>query len=242
MSETKARKPFWKRWWFWIIVVIVIGAAAAGSGGNNDDNKKAEKSEDKAVTTTADTSKTSDKSVDTTSKTKSSNSDTKTEKPSKPSAPTIEDGVHLVGEDIQPGIYKSDGNVSYWARLKDTSGGLDSIIANGDPSGVVYVEIKKSDKAFQTQGGTWTKIDLNKYKGEKQDKYTDGIYLVGKDIDPGQYKYEVTGGLGYWARLKNVAGDMDSIIANDNPQGPGYVTINKSDFAIEIKGLTLTKK
>jgi hypothetical protein len=147
----------------------------------------------------------------------------------------------LVGEDVEPGIYKSDGNVEYWARLSDTDG-EDNIIANDTPTGPTYVEIRSTDKAFESRGGTWKKIDLKNYKGEKHDEYTDGTYLVGKDIDPGTYRYEVVDDDGYWARLRNVSGSGDNIITNNIVEGPGYLTINKSDFAVEIRGLTLTKK
>lgn len=158
--------------------------------------------------------------------------------PKEEEEPTWSDGTYIVGEDIEPGIYKSDGSAGYYARLKDLSGGLDAIIANGNASGPVYVEIKESDEAFQTNRMTWKKIDLDKYKGEPQEHYSDGIYLVGKDIDPGTYKVDG----GYWARLKNISGEMGAVIANENVSGTGYVTIAESDYAIEIKRGTLTKK
>lgn len=44
-------------------------------------------------------------------------------------------GTHLVGTDIQPGIYQTAGTSScYWERLSGLGGGLYDIIANG-PSG-----------------------------------------------------------------------------------------------------------
>jgi hypothetical protein len=56
----------------------------------------------------------------------------------------------------------------------------------------------------------------------------DGTYEVGVDIKAGKYK--TTGGEGcYWARLKNLDGDFDSIIANEFANGPQTVTIKKSD-------------
>ncbi|WP_438351593.1 hypothetical protein ACP8HI_13705 [Paenibacillus sp. FA6] len=33
------------------------------------------------------------------------------------------DGTYIVGKDIEPGTYKSDGSGSYWARLSGFSGG-----------------------------------------------------------------------------------------------------------------------
>ena len=63
------------------------------------------------------------------------------------------DGTFLVGEDIQPGTYRTDGEEGcYWARLSDASGELESIIANGNPQGPTTVTISTSDAAFETNG------------------------------------------------------------------------------------------
>jgi len=46
----------------------------------------------------------------------------------------------------------------YWARLKDTSGGLGSIIANDNFKGPTTLSIKPGDKAVQFSNGcTWTR-------------------------------------------------------------------------------------
>ena len=39
-------------------------------------------------------------------------------------------GIYLVGDDIKPGTYRSEGSRCYWARLSGTSGELEHIIAN----------------------------------------------------------------------------------------------------------------
>lgn len=78
--------------------------------------------------------------------------------------------------------------------------------------------------------------------------FTDGTYVVGEEIQPGTYK---TAGpdansmvpLCYWARLSNLEGDLDSIIANDNIQGQTTIVIKASDKAIRFdNGCTWTKK
>lgn len=71
----------------------------------------------------------------------------------------VGDGTWLVGEDIEPGVYRNsgDGSSCYWERLSGLSGELGDIIANGIPDGPVVVEIAGSDVAFSSQGcGTWT--------------------------------------------------------------------------------------
>ena len=59
----------------------------------------------------------------------------------------------------------------------------------------------------------------------------DGVYLVGTDVKPGTYRSS-GGGTCYWARLRNLDGDIDSIIANNIGSNP-VVTIRKADKAFE---------
>ena len=70
-----------------------------------------------------------------------------------------DDGIYLVGTDIKPGTYRNgpEGDC-YWARLRNTNGDLDSIIANNN-GGNQVVTIKRTDKAFETSNcGTWRKV------------------------------------------------------------------------------------
>ena len=71
-------------------------------------------------------------------------------------------GTFLVGVDIEPGTYRSAGPVAsvipncYWARHKDASGDMFSIIANANSQGPAVVKIAASDGAFETNGcQTW---------------------------------------------------------------------------------------
>lgn len=73
-------------------------------------------------------------------------------------------GTYAVGTDIVPGMYSSSGpdgsNFAgcYWARLKDTSGNAEAIIANNIDQGQTVVTVSASDGAFKTQGcSTWHK-------------------------------------------------------------------------------------
>lgn len=74
---------------------------------------------------------------------------------------TFSAGTYEVGADIEPGKYKTTGPAAggscYWARLKNTDGGFDAIIANGNTEGPATVTIAKSDAAFETTDCTWTK-------------------------------------------------------------------------------------
>ncbi|MBE1524397.1 hypothetical protein [Nesterenkonia lutea] len=68
-------------------------------------------------------------------------------------------GTFIVGEDIQPGTYRTDGGSGYcyWARLSGLSGEFGDIITNGLPDGQGFVTIAETDVAFETSDcGEWT--------------------------------------------------------------------------------------
>lgn len=70
---------------------------------------------------------------------------------------TVKNGINLVGVDVQPGTYRSDGANCYWARLSGTSGTLDDIIANSN--GPTVVTIDPSDVAFESRYcAPWTQV------------------------------------------------------------------------------------
>ncbi|HZE40772.1 MAG TPA: hypothetical protein VE172_18375 [Stackebrandtia sp.] len=68
----------------------------------------------------------------------------------------------------------------------------------------------------------------------------DGMFLIGEDIDPGEYATRVpkSSGLCYWERLKGTNGDFDDIIANGtaSPGEKVRVTVEKSDRAFSTTG------
>lgn len=70
------------------------------------------------------------------------------------------DGVFLVGDDVQPGTYRSEPGVwgCYWARLSGTSGEFHDIITNGFvDDGQALITVSETDVAFETSGcGEWS--------------------------------------------------------------------------------------
>jgi len=152
----------------------------------------------------------------------------------------IEPGTHLIGTDIQPGIYEGNAGADvstscYWERLKDLSGSNDAILANDNSVGQFYVEIKTSDYAFTTDCEIVPLDSLPARTGDFPQTIDPGTYLVGKDIQSGLYKGQAGSDVTlscYWARLNNVSGGFDAIIANDNATGQYFVQVAASDFAL----------
>lgn len=90
-------------------------------------------------------------------------------------ATTFGPGTHLVGSEIQPGVYRTEGEISYFARLSGLTGQLSDIIANeASPLPPVLVEIKSTDVAFESKGpGQWTLVD-DSYQQELRTSFGHG--------------------------------------------------------------------
>jgi hypothetical protein len=145
-------------------------------------------------------------------------------------------GTFKVGSQVQPGVYVSAAKPSqscYWARLSDTSGSFDSIIANEFSRGQQVVEILDTDAAIKvTRCQTFRK--LGKLKALSQVP-TDGTYVVGSQLAPGLYV--ANGKLNqscYWARLSDFQGNVEGIIANENGKGQQIVEILATDVGFEV--------
>jgi hypothetical protein len=68
-----------------------------------------------------------------------------------------------------------------------------------------------------------------------QGQFTDGLYQVGVDIAPGNYRTQ--GGKDcYWERLNNLSGGFTAIIANGEPTAPTTVRVLASDKAFSVHG------
>jgi hypothetical protein len=64
---------------------------------------------------------------------------------------------------------------------------------------------------------------------------TDGVYVVGVDIEAGNYHTD--GGKGcYWERLNNVSGGFTAIIANGESDDAQTVRVQSTDKAFGLKG------
>ena len=72
--------------------------------------------------------------------------------------------------------------------------------------------------------------------------FSNGTYLVGKDIPSGLYKAYLENramGMGYIERASDVDMELNSIIANIMLTGDGYVEIKATDKAVKLQGVRL---
>lgn len=73
----------------------------------------------------------------------------------------IGDGYWIVNLDILPGIYHTEDDVQYYARLSGFGNEFQDIISNAAlVSGGTYIEILESDVGFLTDGvAQWTRLE-----------------------------------------------------------------------------------
>lgn len=102
-------------------------------------------------------------------------------------------GTFEVGKDVQPGTYRTSGNGGgcYWERSKDSSGEIDSIIANDNVVGASYVTIAATDEIFKSSDCKDREaVDPQAADGSPKTEFSGkaGMLKVGTDIAPGTYK------------------------------------------------------
>ncbi|MFI7297399.1 hypothetical protein [Streptomyces sp. NPDC050121] len=161
-----ARKPSRRKTWFTHSAVALVALGlGAGMGGGADAGDGKAATPTPTVTVTAAAKGAAPAPTKTAAK-PTTPTPTPTTKPADTTAASAAkisgDGEYLVGEDMKPGTYKTQGpgdsSICYWERAKDSSGGFDSIITNGTPTGTGRVTVKKGE-VFKTQGcQDWTKV------------------------------------------------------------------------------------
>lgn len=155
-----------------------------------------------------------------------------------PSPYTFGNGTHLVGATaLPPGRYRSNNAQTascYWARLKDTLGESGSTLANDIGGGPRVVDILGTDAAFHSSNcATWSAVVAPVTPGPSA-PFTDGIFIVGLDIQPGTWASDGSGASCYWARLRGFTGVSTDTIANDFGPSPAIVTILPTDAGFEV--------
>jgi hypothetical protein len=150
-------------------------------------------------------------------------------------ARTFGDGMFRVGVDIPAGLYRVKvpaGSLCYWARLTDASGSFSSIIANQLEEGYGLVRVLSTDRYIESSRcGTWKLVSAtSNWPFRGRDFPGDGVFLVNKDISPGQYM-QVRSGC-YIELLSDATGTFADIIDNDYSSGSTYLNLSKYTFAV----------
>lgn len=200
-EQVNAKKPLWKKWWFWGIIIVVIIALA--SGGEEP---------------TTPTGKTGDSNP------------TATAPPEPEPENVFKSGMYKVGSDIPAGEYVLIADrQAYFAITSDSSGSLESILANDNFTSRSIVSVNdgqylelKGCKAYPFAEAP----AVDKASGILES----GMYKVGVDLPAGEYKVESVNAMGYIEVSANSSHTLDSISTNDNFEGSKYISVSDGQY------------
>lgn len=152
----------------------------------------------------------------------------------------IKPGMYKVGTDIKAGEYVVISDQSAYMQLtKDSTGTLESIIANENIQNRTIITIKDG-QYFEVKNGDIYPISKAPKAVTTDNQLPAGMYKVGLDIQPGEYKV-VAQDSGYVEVSSNSSHDLYSIVSNDNFDDEKYVTIKQGQY-IKLGNATLKLK
>ena len=154
----------------------------------------------------------------------------------------IKAGMYKVGPDVSAGEYLlySDGGSAYFQVSKDSSGSLESIIANDNFQGTRYVTVKEG-QYIELRSSKMLPVKEAPVQEPQNGQYKDGMYKVGRDIKAGEYKVVSSGSTAYYEVASNSGGGIESIVSNDNFEGEKYITIKDGQY-IKLNGCSIPAK
>lgn len=214
----KVKKPITKRWWFWLIIILFgLGMIGNLGGGNEKPANVSTGPQTEAVSATPEPTKEPEK---------------------KEPSIWIKEGMYKVGSDLPAGEYliASKGTMAYLAVTKDSSGTLESILTNDNFDTVRYIKVKDG-QYLELKNAEIAPIDKAPVLQTVDGKYISGMYKVGRDIDPGEYKVipDENSMMSYVEVATDCTGTLDDIVTNDNFDSPKYITIKTGQY-IKMNG------
>lgn len=153
----------------------------------------------------------------------------------------IQPGMYKVGTDIKAGEYVVVGEeMPYMQLSKDSTGTLESIVANENIQNRTIITIKDG-QYFEVKNGDTYPISKAPKAVPSNNQLPAGMYKVGLDIKPGEYKVVSQDESGYVEVSSNSSHNMYSIVSNDNFTGEKYVTLKQGQY-LKLGNATLKLK
>lgn len=227
------KKPIYKRKWFIaVVVVVLLGIIGSAMGGNAEKDTKDNTTQQPSVEAQKGDSEEDIKKAEIKEEPKE---ETKKEEEEKEIG--YKAGTYKVGVDIASGEYlllsEDQTFGAYFEINKDSKGELDSIIANDNFFTTSYITINDGEylKLQSCKAISVSEVGpIQPIEG----KYIQGMYKVGTDIAPGEYKVimeeDSIMGFGYYEVTSDSRHTLDSIISNDNFENNAYITLEKGRY------------
>lgn len=150
------------------------------------------------------------------------------------------EGTYLVGTDIPAGNYVVSGELCYFKVCDSfpSDNNFDNIIVNDIFTGNRYITLHNGEY-YQFERGVTVPLAVAPKYTANNGVYRAGMYLVGRDIDPGRYYISVDRDATYgYYEVKSGAynavpgKDLEGIIDNDLFTSTRYVNVEKGQYLI----------
>lgn len=144
--------------------------------------------------------------------------------PEHPNATTEMKTAVLLGERDEPEVllWGAGWAIHCWENAQENCKALSSEFPSGR-----WVDLATSSEA--------SALETSPASSGPTTTFGDGTHLVGPDIEAGTYRNGGASGACYWERLSGFGGTTKDIIANANPRGQAFVTIDPTDAAFTSK-------
>lgn len=140
--------------------------------------------------------------------------------------------MYKVGTDIPAGEYVllSVGDNGYFAISSDNSGSLYSIVANDNFQKCSYVLVSDGQYLEFSNAIAYPANEMSKFSPDFEGYLLSGMYKVGQDIAPGEYKVIADGDSGYYAIYSSAKQRLSDIVSNNNFESSKYVTLKNGQY------------
>lgn len=223
MSDKIIKKSIFKRWWFWVIIILII-IVIASSGDKNNTIPQEPLPGGQNQTPDDNTGEAAENTVQ----------DTPQETENEKAAAFIKEGMYKIGSDLPAGEYILFNETvlpSYYQVTTDSTGSLESIVSNDNFNGNRYITVSEGQYLEFREAKGYTLENAPELK-PVNGRYEEGMYKVGRDIDPGEYKLiPISESVSSYVEVaKDSKGSVYSIVSNDNFQSEKYISISKGQY------------
>lgn len=112
--------------------------------------------------------------------------------------------------------------------MKNSSGNLDSIVANDNFKNNSIIEVRNGE---YLELSDCCAVQITNKVGV--DITSEGMFRVGIDIEPGEYKLKtIDDDSGYYCIYNSLRHNIDSIVSNKNFTKSAYVTVSNGQYLL----------
>lgn len=149
-------------------------------------------------------------------------------------------GAWAIGSEVIPGIYTAEippQSHCFWSRLASFTGEVEDIAGSDNAENHAVLSILDSDIGVYSDGcGTWRQLGPQRPDAEPARRFSDGVYLVPRNIAPGTYiARNDEENLCYWSRMNSFYGDPFDRTNIYASRGPAIATITEDDVGFRTR-------